>query len=84
MLQSHLLLCSHDFYDVSVTLYNVSVTLSPALSKYTPTKWSDAQQLVEQEKQFECLPVEIRGAKKVKKCCMFCILLLIFLVQGRE
>ena len=28
------LLCKHGFCDVSVTLYNVSVTLSPALSKY--------------------------------------------------
>ena len=26
---------------------------------YTPTKRSDAQPLVEREKQFECLPVEI-------------------------
>ena len=32
-LQSHLLLCKHGFRDVSVTLYNVSVMLSPALSK---------------------------------------------------
>ena len=27
-------------------------------STYTPTKWSDAQPLVEREKQFECRPVE--------------------------
>ena len=32
---------------------------------YTPTKRSDAQPLVEREKRFECLRVEIRGAKKV-------------------
>ena len=33
-LQSHLLLCWHDFCDVSIRLYNVSVTLSShALSK---------------------------------------------------
>ena len=34
LLQSHLLFCEHGFCDVSVTLYNVSVTLSSALSKY--------------------------------------------------
>ena len=28
--------------------------------------------------------LRFRGAKKVKKCCMFCILQLIFLVLGRE
>ena len=33
LLQSNLLLCEHSFCDVSVMLYNVSVTLSPALSK---------------------------------------------------
>ena len=34
LLQSHLLLCEHSFCDVSVTLYIVSVTLSPRSSMY--------------------------------------------------
>ena len=33
----------------------------------TPKKWSDAQPLVEQEKQFEGLPVEISSREKGKK-----------------
>ena len=35
--------------------------------KNTPTKWSDAQPLVEQEKQFECLPVEIPRSQTGKE-----------------
>ena len=34
---------------------------------YTPTKRSDAQPLVEREKQFECLPVEISRSEKGKQ-----------------
>ena len=34
LLQSHLLLCKQGFCDVSVTLYKVSVTLSPALERF--------------------------------------------------
>ena len=30
-----------------------------SFSNTTPTKWSDAQPLIEREKQFECCPVEI-------------------------
>ena len=33
LLQSFILLCLHGFWDISVTVYNVSVTLSHALSK---------------------------------------------------
>ena len=39
---------------------SMSDKFSPCLRPfYTPTKRSDAQLLVEREKQFECLPVEI-------------------------
>ena len=34
---------------------------------FTPTKQSDAQPLVEREKQFECLPVEISRSLKGKQ-----------------
>ena len=40
----------------------------------TPTKWSDAQLLVEQKNNLSVVRLRFRGAKKVNKCCMFCIL----------
>ena len=44
LLQPHLLLCYYIFCDVSVTLYNVRVTLLPALLKYILDvhPWSDS------------------------------------------
>ena len=44
-----MLLCKHGFCDVSVTLYNISVTLSPALSKkiLDDHPWSDYTELAE-------------------------------------
>ena len=44
LLQSNLLLCKQGFCDDSVTLYNASVTLPPALSKYIfdVHPWSDS------------------------------------------
>ena len=37
----------------------VEITFNTKLLTVTPTKRSDAQPLVEREKQFECRPVEI-------------------------
>ena len=46
LLQSHLLLCKHGFFDASVMLYNVSVTLSPAIPKkiLDVHPWSDSME----------------------------------------
>ena len=49
----------------------------------TPTKRSDAQPLVGRENNSSVVRLRFRGAKKVNKCGMFCILKLIFLVLGR-
>ena len=43
--------------DISKTITAMSFKLGQLID--TPTKRSDAQPLVEREKQFECLPVEI-------------------------
>ena len=51
---------------------------------YTPTKRSDAQPLVEREKQLECLPVEISRSLKGKQMLhvLYIIIILIKTVMG--
>ena len=46
-------------------MFQIPRTLQAFDSEYTPTKRSDAQPLVEREKQLECLPVENRKSGNV-------------------